>query len=506
MEIKKNIEILLQYALKNKILENEDYFFTRNNLMALLKVNTVFEDKLELIENKSVTEILDPILNYAAEIGIIENNTISNRDNLDAQIMGLLIGKPSEIIRKFREIEKSKNIKSATDWYYDFSQKTNYIFTDRIARNISWKTKTIFGEIEVTINLSKPEKEPKEIAAAINYKSSGYPKCILCAENEGYSGDANLPARQNHRIIPIQLVDEKWFLQYSPYVYFNEHCIVLSEEHRPMKIDKVTFLRLLKFVEQFPHYFIGSNADLPIVGGSILSHDHFQGGRHDFPMANASVEFLFEKYEQFPNVEIGIVKWQMSVIRLKSENISEIVDFADVILQKWKQYSNPEIEILAFTDNIPHNTITPIARFRDNKFELDLVLRNNRTTEEFPDGIFHPHRELHHIKKENIGLIEVMGLAILPGRLIEELKLIEQNFNSKHTSSFICEKNPSILKHLEWIENLQNMYLDIEDTKISEMLKKEVSLKFVDVLRNAGVFKRDEKGKDAFIEFINRVL
>jgi len=451
MEIKIHIEILLHYALKNNLLEHEDYNFVRNNLMALLKIDTICEENIKFSDNKSIAEILEPILNYAYESRIIEDNTVTSRDKLDAQIMGLLIARPSEIIRKFNEISENKGIKAATDWYYDFSQKTNYIITDRIAKNISWKTNTEFGNIEVTINLSKPEKDPKEIADALNYESSGYPKCILCAENEGYKGDANLPARQNHRIIPIVLVGEKWFLQYSPYVYFNEHSIILSDEHRPMKINKDTFFRILKFVEQFPHYFVGSNADLPIVGGSILSHDHFQGGRHDFPMANSPVEHSFDN--KFINVETGIVKWAMSVIRLKSQNINDLVEFAEIILQNWKNYSNPELNILSHTDSEPHNSITPIARFKADKYELDLVLRNNRTTEEFPDGIFHPHQDLHHIKKENIGLIEVMGLAILPGRLLGELNLIEQNFNTDSNVMEICEKNFALQKHKDWIKD-----------------------------------------------------
>jgi len=503
MEIKIHIEKLLQYAKKNNLLEPEDYYFARNNLMALLKIDTICEEKVEFSDNISIAEILEPILKYAYESRIIEDNTVTSRDKLDAQIMGLLIAHPSEIIRKFNATAENTNIKAATDWYYDFSQKTNYIVTDRIAKNISWETNTEFGNIEVTINLSKPEKDPKEIAAASNYKSSGYPKCILCAENEGYKGDANLPARQNHRIIPLQLVGEKWFLQYSPYVYFNEHCIVLSDEHRPMKINKDTFLRLLKFVEQFPHYFIGSNADLPIVGGSILSHDHFQGGRYDFPMANSPVEYSFDN--KFINVEAGIVKWPMSVIRLQSQSINDLVEFSEIIYENWKKHSNPELNIFSHTDEMPHNTITPIARFKADKYELDLVLRNNRTTEEFPDGIFHPHQNLHHIKKENIGLIEVMGLAILPGRLLSELTLINQHLSSDSGVLEICEKHLSLQKHKDWIKHLINKYPKIQYSEISEILRKEVSYKFLDVLGDSGVFKRTDSGKKAFIEFVKNL-
>jgi UDPglucose--hexose-1-phosphate uridylyltransferase len=503
MEIKIQLEILLHYALKNNLLGPEDYYFARNNLMALLKIDAICEENVEFSDNKSIAEILEPILNYAYESRIIEDNTVTCRDKLDAQIMGLLIARPSEIIRKFNAIAENGDIKAATDWYYDFSQKTNYILTDRIAKNISWKTNTEFGNIEVTINLSKPEKDPKEIAAALRYKSSGYPKCILCAENEGYKGDANLPARQNHRIIPMQLLGEKWFLQYSPYVYFNEHCIVLSDEHRPMQISKDTFLRLLKLVEQFPHYFIGSNADLPIVGGSILSHDHFQGGRHDFPMANSVVEHYFDN--KFGQVDAGIVKWPMSVIRLQSQSINDLVEFSEIIYQNWKSYSNPELNIFSHTDSVPHNTITPIARFKDDKYELDLVLRNNRTTEEFPDGIFHPHQNLHHIKKENIGLIEVMGLAILPGRLLGELNLIEQHFNSDSNVLEICENHLSLQKHKDWIKYLKNKYPKIQYSETSEILRKEVTYKFLDVLGDSGVFKRTDSGKKAFIEFVNNL-
>lgn len=504
MKIESQIELLLQYAIYFNLIEEEDYNYSRNKLMELLKTNKISEEKFKIGEDTKISQILKPILDYAIENKLITDDTTSQRDKFEAKIMGLLIARPSVIIERFYQKKNKLGIEHATNWYYEFSKRTNYIITDRIAKNISWKSETEFGNIEVTINLSKPEKDPKEIASASNFKSSGYPKCILCTENEGYQGDAQLPARQNHRIIPIELVGEKWFFQYSPYVYFNEHSIILSEEHRPMKIDKITFLRLLKFVEQFPHYFIGSNADLPIVGGSILSHDHFQAGRHNFPMANSEIEYSFEN--KFNDVEIGIVKWKMSVIRLINKNIDKIVEIADIILNKWKKYFNSEIDIFAFTDETPHNTITPIARFKEGKYELDLVLRNNRTTEEYPDGIFHPHADLHHIKKENIGLIEVMGLAILPGRLLDELKLIENNFTEFDSSENLCSQYSELLKHKDWIDILRKKYQNIEKSKVSEMLKYEVSHKFLDVLGDSGVFKRNEDGKKAFIDFVDKCL
>lgn len=491
----KMLQEILQFALDNNFFETDDYNFIKNRLLDLLKIENVEEKVQNIIVEKKISEILEPILNYAVEKGII-TNSISAKDKLDAEIMGLLISRPSEIIKKFYDIVSQEGIKSATDWYYDFSQKTNYIKTERIAKNISWEAHTEFGNIQLTINLSKPEKDPKEIAEAKKHKSSGYPKCILCAENEGYSGDAKLPARQNHRIIPVIISDEKWFLQYSPYSYFNEHCIVLSEVHRPMKIDKQTFIRLLNFVEQFPHYFIGSNADLPIVGGSILSHDHFQGGRHEFPMAVASNDWILHEKD----LQVGIVDWPMSVIRLKSENVDLLVEKADIILKKWQNYSNSKLHILAKTSE-PHNTITPIARYRNEKFELDLVLRNNRTTEDLPLGIFHPHNDLHHIKKENIGLIEVMGLAILPGRLLYELNLIEQNFQ-KNTEE-ICNSYPELEKHKNWIDELYEKFKNIPKEVIPDMLREQIGNKFSLVLEDSGIFKRDKEGKKAFFDFLN---
>lgn len=501
MNINFHIENLLAYGLFNNLFEQSDYFFVRNKLMSLLKVENIYEGNFIFDKNQTIDNILKPILDYAFEIGIITENTTTFRDNLEAEIMGLIIARPSEIIAKFEYLKEKSGIKSSTDWYYSFSQNTNYIHSQRIAKNILWQTPTDFGKVEITINLSKPEKDPKEIALALKQKQSTYPKCILCAENEGFQGNINLPARQNHRIIPITLVNEQWYFQYSPYVYFNEHCILLSKEHRPMKIEKVTFERLLKFVEQFPHYFLGSNADLPIVGGSILSHDHFQGGRHDFPMTLAKIEKTFEP-PKFPNAQICIINWPMSTIRIISEKIDEIVEIANLFLHSWKNYNNPELEIYAFTDKIPHNTITPIARFRNGKYELDLVLRNNRTTEEFPDGIFHPHKHLHHIKKENIGLIEVMGLAILPGRLIDEINLIEKHLWSNLSTSKLSSDFPQLEKHIDWIDFLRNKYPKNSNVNLKQILHDEVSFKFMEVLNNCGVFKQDQTSRQYFYKFI----
>lgn len=505
MDIKYHIENLLAYGMFHKLFQTADYFFIRNKLLSILKVESPFVGNFKFDEKQNIEQILEPIINYAFENKIIPENNSTHRDAFDAKIMDLLLPPPSVIIEKFEYLKQKSSVKSATDWYYTFSQNTNYIHAQRIAKNIHWETPTEFGKVEITINLSKPEKDPKEIAAALKHKSSGYPKCILCAENEGYQGDLNLPARQNHRIIPLTLVNESWYFQYSPYVYFNEHCIVLSKEHRPMKVEKITFERLLRFVEQFPHYFLGSNADLPIVGGSILSHDHFQGGCHNFPMTFAKVEKIFEN-NKFSDVQICTLKWPMSTIRLISENIDKIVELADIFLASWKNYTNSELQIEAFSGNNPHNTITPIARFRNKKYELDLVLRNNRTTEEFPDGIFHPHKDLHHIKKENIGLIEVMGLAILPGRLTDELHLIEKILWSKMPTQQICTEFPQLLKHIEWIDYLRKKYPENSKVEIKKILQDEITLKFVDVLKDCGVFKQDKKSREYFYDFVTKVL
>ena len=382
--------------------------------------------------------------------------------------------------------------------YYDFSQNTDYIRRYRIAKDMKWQTQTEYGTLDITVNLSKPEKDPKAIAAAGKAKPSGYPKCLLCKENVGYAGRLNHPARQNHRTVPFKICGADWFMQYSPYVYYNEHCIVFNGEHTPMKIDKSAFLKLLDFVKVFPHYFIGSNADLPIVGGSILSHEHFQGGNYEFAMAKAPVEQFF-KVNGFDDVNCGIVKWPMSVIRLSGDNTDQIADLAEKILNKWRCYTDEQAFIFAQTDSIPHNTITPIARVRDNKFELDLVLRNNITTDEHPLGVYHPHAELHHIKKENIGLIEVMGLAVLPSRLKAEMKeLCEYIVDGKDLRT-----SETLSKHADWVDEFKPKYDDINKDNVEKIVQDEIAEVFKKVLEHAGVYKRTPEGKAAFLRFID---
>ena len=410
--------------------------------------------------------------------------------------MGALTPRPAQVIEKFQTL-RAEDPQKATNWYYQFSQDTNYIRRDRIAKDMQWKAPTEYGELDITINLSKPEKDPKAIAAARNLPASAYPRCQLCAENEGYAGRVNHPARQNHRIVPITINGSPWFLQYSPYVYYNEHCICLNSEHTPMKIDKACFGKLLDFVGQFPHYFVGSNADLPIVGGSILAHDHFQGGRYTFAMAKAPVEtpFTFPGYE---DVQAGIVKWPMSVVRLTCADPQRLIDLADHILTAWRGYTDEKALILAETDGEPHNTITPIARRRGEDYELDLVLRNNLTTEEHPLGVYHPHAELHHIKKENIGLIEVMGLAVLPARLKAELAAVAE----KLAKGEDLRADPLTASHADWAEGFKGKYEITADNAL-DVVQKETGLVFAQVLEHAGVYKRNAEGKEAFLRFLN---
>ena len=410
--------------------------------------------------------------------------------------MGALTPRPAQVIEKFQAL-RAEDPQKATNWYYQFSQDTNYIRRDRIAKDMQWKAPTEYGELDITINLSKPEKDPKAIAAARNLPASAYPRCQLCAENEGYAGRVNHPARQNHRIVPITINGSPWFLQYSPYVYYNEHCICLNSEHTPMKIDKACFGKLLDFVGQFPHYFVGSNADLPIVGGSILAHDHFQGGRYTFAMAKAPVEtpFTFPGYE---DVQAGIVKWPMSVVRLTCADPQRLIDLADHILTAWRGYTDEKALILAETDGEPHNTITPIARRRGEDYELDLVLRNNLTTEEHPLGVYHPHAELHHIKKENIGLIEVMGLAVLPARLKTELAAVAE----KLAKGEDLRADPLTASHADWAEGFKGKYEITADNAL-DVVQKETGLVFAQVLEHAGVYKRNAEGKEAFLRFLN---
>lgn len=494
------IQRLINYSLNKGLIREADVVYSRNMVLEILGLDDY--DEVEVSEElESPSVILDNILIWAYEKGILEHNTPVYRDLLDTKMMNCFIPRPSEIVERFYEKYK-ENPRKATEYYYSLSKSSNYIRTDRIAKNMIWETETKYGKLDITINLSKPEKDPKAIAAAKNVKSTSYPKCLLCKENEGYAGRVNHPARHNHRVVPLTLKDEKWFLQYSPYVYYNEHSIIFKGKHEPMKISKGSFDRLLEFIEKFPHYFIGSNADLPIVGGSILSHDHFQGGNYEFAMAKAPVEESF-KFLSYPNIEAGIVKWPMSVIRLKGESRYEISELAEIILNKWRNYSDKEANISSHTEDIPHNTITPIARRRENYFELDLVLRNNRVSEEYPLGIFHPHEDVHHIKKENIGLIEVMGLAVLPARLKDELEnladyLIYPNLN--------IEREESLIKHIDWFHYLKRKYSNINKNNVDNILKEEVGKKFMSVLEHAGVFKGDDKGRKAFIRFLENIV
>ncbi|WIF96152.1 UDP-glucose--hexose-1-phosphate uridylyltransferase [Caminicella sporogenes] len=492
----KEIKRLVNYGIANRLLCEEDKIYAVNRILDILNLDEYKDVEIESENLENPQPILDNILDYAYEKGILSHNTITYRDLFDTKIMDCLLPRPSEVIRKFYE-EYKKSPELATKNYYNMSKASNYIRTERTNKNIRWKVKTNFGELDITINLSKPEKDPKAIAAAKNLKSSSYPKCLLCKENEGYAGRINYPARQNHRIIPLILNNEEWFLQFSPYVYYNEHAIVFKGTHEPMKISKTTFERLLEFVEKFPHYFIGSNADLPIVGGSILSHDHFQGGNYIFPMEKAPL-IKQVSVRGFEDVDVGIVKWPLSVIRMRSEKRERLSELGGRILSTWRQYNDESVDIISHTNGEPHNTITPIARYRDNKFELDLVLRNNRTSDEYPFGIFHPHEDVHHIKKENIGLIEVMGLAVLPARLKYELELLKDCLSGNKNISEYEELN----KHLKWFKYLKSKY-ENTDMDFDYILKMEVGKVFERILIDAGVFKQDEMGLKAFERFIN---
>ena len=493
--ISKNIGELVAYAQRTGIIDKRDEIWATNRLLEILGVDEY--EECEITETRPLEEILSDLINYAGEKGIIDSTSIVSRDLFDTKLMGAITPLPSVIADKFEALYK-RSPKDATDWYYDFSQNTDYIRRYRIAKDMKWQTQTEYGTLDITVNLSKPEKDPKAIAAAGKAKPSGYPKCLLCKENVGYAGRLNHPARQNHRTVPFKICGANWFMQYSPYVYYNEHCIVFNGEHTPMKIDKSAFLKLLDFVKVFPHYFIGSNADLPIVGGSILSHEHFQGGNYEFAMAKAPVEQSF-KVNGFEDVNCGIVKWPMSVIRLSGDNTDQIADLAEKILNKWRGYTDEQAFIFAQTDSIPHNTITPIARVRDNKFELDLVLRNNITTDEHPLGVYHPHAELHHIKKENIGLIEVMGLAVLPSRLKAEMKeLCEYIVDGKDLRT-----SETLSKHADWVDEFKPKYDDINKDNVEKIVQDEIAEVFKKVLEHAGVYKRTPEGKAAFLRFID---
>ena len=485
------INALVRYGLEKGLIEPCDEVWARNRILDVLGLDGF--EPLGEPAGRDLESILKAILDDAAARGLIDGG-VTGRDLLDTRLMGVLTPRPSAVIAAFRALY-AEDAEKATDWYYRFSCDTDYIRRYRIAKDLKWKAATAYGELDVTINLSKPEKDPRAIAAARSAKPSGYPKCQLCREAEGYAGRADYPARENHRLLPIRLDGEDWFLQYSPYVYYNEHCIALCAEHRPMKIDRAAFRRLLDFVTLFPHYFIGSNADLPIVGGSILSHDHFQGGRYEFAMARAEVERALS-FPGFEDVAAGIVRWPMSVIRLRCAGRDRLADLAGKILDAWRAYSDPAVSVFAETGGEMHNTITPIARRRGADYELDLVLRNNLTTDEHPLGLFHPHAELHHIKKENIGLIEVMGLAVLPARLREELSELGRRLVSGED----LLASPLTAKHAPWAEELKARYRFTPDNADS-ILRKEVGEVFKTVLEHAGVFKRDAAGAAAFLRF-----
>ena len=494
--LNESIKALVDYAEHTGLIDSADRVWAINRLLVVLHTDTYTEP--ERATSDSLTDILNDLCDCALETGALKQNSIVYRDLFDTELMGALVPMPSQIQQIFFSLYK-QDPQKATDWFYKFSQDTNYIRRDRIAKDVKWIAPTEYGDLDITINLSKPEKDPKAIAAAKLLPQSAYPKCLLCKENEGYAGRINHPARQNHRIIPVTINDSPWFMQYSPYVYYNEHCIVFNSEHTPMKIEPATFRKLLDFVKQFPHYFVGSNADLPIVGGSILAHDHFQGGHYTFAMERAPIETLLT-FKGFETVEAGIVKWPMSVIRLRSTDDSALVALASKILAAWRGYTDADAFIFAETDGEPHNTITPIARKRDGKFELDLVLRNNITTKEHPLGVYHPHAELHHIKKENIGLIEVMGLAVLPARLKTELAAVADALISgadltadEHTAS-----------HAAWANELKTHYTFTKEN-VMDILQKEVGIVFSQVLEHAGVFKRDEAGKQAFLRFAQSI-
>ena len=489
------IEDLLGYALRTGLIEECDRTWAANRLLHTLGLESW--EPPQTVRERPLEDILKELLDDAAARGVIQND-ITSRDLFDTELMGILTLRPAQVISEFRRRYQA-DPKAATDWFYRFSQDTDYIRRYRIARDVKWKVATPYGELDITINLSKPEKDPKAIAAAKAAPQRGYPKCQLCRENEGYAGRLNHPARQNHRIVPITINQEDWFLQYSPYVYYNEHCIVLNGHHTPMKVDGATFRRLLDFIRQFPHYFVGSNADLPIVGGSILSHDHFQGGRYAFAMEKAPVE-QHVTFRGFADVEAGIVKWPMSVIRLRCKDDQRLVELADRILTAWRGYTDEAAFVFAETDGEPHNTITPIARMREGQFELDLVLRNNITTAEYPLGVYHPHQELHHIKKENIGLIEGMGLAVLPSRLKNELNGVARAL----VRGDDLRRDEALAKHADWAEELKTRHVFTAENA-EDLLRQEVGAVFATVLEHAGVFKCTPEGQEAFLRFIQSV-
>ena len=494
--MKATLDALIGYGLEKGLIQSGDETYVFNRLLEILQLNEADEDAA-VPSDRTLAELLDALTDDAVRRGLLDDN-ITARDLFDTRLMGALTPWPHEVRRHFEALRK-QDPAAATDWYYRFSCDTNYIRRDRIAKDMKWVYSCEYGDLDITINLSKPEKDPRAIAAARLAPQAGYPKCQLCAENEGYAGHMNHPARQNHRILPLTIAGSPWFWQYSPYVYYNEHCIVFNARHTPMKIDRSAFRKLFDFVSQYPHYFVGSNADLPIVGGSILSHDHFQGGHYEFAMAKAPAEtpLCFTGYE---DIDAAIVKWPMSVIRLTGPDSERIVDLADKILACWRGYTDESVTIYAETEGVPHNTITPIARRRGADYQLDLVLRNNLTTEQYPLGLFHPHQELHHIKKENIGLIEVMGLAVLPARLKTELAELKEAM----LSGTDLHSSEQLAAHADWAEGILRRR-DFCAENAEEVLRQEVGAVFLRVLEDAGVYKRDAVGQAAFLRFVDAV-
>ena len=492
--LNESISKLVQYGIETGLLPECEKIYATNLLLDLFHEDS-YEEPEEKVENIDLESVLKELLDEAANRGLIEDS-IGYRDLFDTKMMNCLVPRPAQVQKEFWDAYE-KSPEAATEYFYKLSQDSDYIRRYRVKKDKKWTVESPYGTIDITINLSKPEKDPKAIAAAKNAKNNAYPKCQLCMENEGYAGRLDHPARENHRIIPITINESKWGFQYSPYVYYNEHCIVFNGEHTPMKIDRAAFTKLFDFVKQFPHYFLGSNADLPIVGGSILSHDHFQGGHYTFAMAKAPIEkkVTIPGYE---DVEAGIVKWPLSVLRIRHQDEKRLIDLADHVLKAWRGYTDEAAFIFAETDGEPHNTITPIARMKDGMYELDLTLRNNITTEEHPLGVYHPHAQYHHIKKENIGLIEVMGLAVLPARLKDEIELLKEYIlEGKEIRS-----NEKIEKHADWVEEFLPRYEEINADNIEEILQQEIGKVFVHVLEDAGVYKCTEEGREAFMRFI----
>ena len=518
------VKSLVEYGLKQRLIAEEDRIYARNQILFHLGLSDYEEpEDAELITTgegeaagDSLEKILTGLLGYAREHGLISEDTVTKRDLFDTKLMNCLMPRPSEVIGRFEALYREQGPNRATDYFYKLSKDSDYIRRYRVKKDLRWKTDTQYGPLDITINLSKPEKDPRDIAAAKKMKQSGYPKCLLCVDNVGYAGRMDHPARDNHRIIPLQLDGEDWGFQYSPYVYYNEHCIVFCQKHTPMRISDATFCRLFDFVKRFPHYILGSNADLPIVGGSILTHDHFQGGSYEFPMARAEAEQFFSVPAEYPGVQAAIVRWPMSVLRLSGRDTGMLCRFASKVLSVWRGYTDEAAFVFAETEGEPHNTITPIARCRDGVYELDLVLRNNITTKEHPMGLYHPHANLHHIKKENIGLIEVMGLAVLPARLKTEMEAVKAEIQkavkahpqdqnaAKATVLSALRKDETLKKHADWAETWLSGALSAP-AALDEMLQDEIGMVFCQVLEDAGVYKCTEAGREAFGRFLREL-